>query len=344
MPFIKVRSFSGGSRRCARGGLHHAHADSAPRHSARARRTRHHRQRPDRHRQDRRVCPAHSHETGPARARSARAHSRTDARTRRAGGNRHPRFRALHQFESHRRLWRRRLRPADGRFARGHGRRSPPRRAVCSIISNAARCGWTRSSFSCSTRPTGCWTWDFCPTCAASSNAARASATPRCFPPPFRRKSKRSSNGRCNNPETIEIGARRTPAETVKHVIYPVSDSQKSDLLLELLKRVNYNSVLIFCRTKHGADRVAGLLKRNNHAVAVLHSNRTQKRTRAGAAGLPLRQVRGARGHGHRRARAGHRGREPRHQLRRAAASGGLHPPHRAHGPRGSTAATPSPS
>ena len=80
-----------------------------------------------------------------------------------------------------------------------------------------------------------------------------------------------------NNPETIEIGARRTPAETVKHVIYPVADSQKSDLLLELLKRVDYNSVLIFCRTKHGADRVVGLLKRNNHAVAVLHSNRTQK-------------------------------------------------------------------
>jgi len=80
-----------------------------------------------------------------------------------------------------------------------------------------------------------------------------------------------------HNPETIEIGARRTPAETVKHVIYPVSDQQKSDLLLELLKRVNFNSVLIFCRTKHGADRVAGLLKKNNHAVAVLHSNRTQK-------------------------------------------------------------------
>jgi len=80
-----------------------------------------------------------------------------------------------------------------------------------------------------------------------------------------------------HDPETIEIGARRTPAETVKHVIYPVSDMQKTDLVLELLKRVNYNSVLVFCRTKHGADRVAGLLKRNNHAVAVLHSNRTQK-------------------------------------------------------------------
>ena len=80
-----------------------------------------------------------------------------------------------------------------------------------------------------------------------------------------------------NNPETIEIGARRSPAETVKHVIYPVSDYQKTDLLLELLNRVNYDSVIIFCRTKHGADRVAHTLKRANHAVAVLHSNRTQR-------------------------------------------------------------------
>jgi ATP-dependent RNA helicase RhlE len=88
------------------------------------------------------------------------------------------------------------------------------------------------------------------------------------------------------NPETIEIGARRTPAETVKHVIYPVSDSQKSDLLLQLLARVNYNSVLIFCRTKHGADRIAGLLKRANHAVAVLHSNRTQREREQALAGF----------------------------------------------------------
>jgi len=80
-----------------------------------------------------------------------------------------------------------------------------------------------------------------------------------------------------HNPETIEIGARRTPAETVKHVIYPVSDTQKTDLLLELLNRVNYESVIVFCRTKHGADRVATTLKRANHAVAVLHSNRTQR-------------------------------------------------------------------
>ena len=79
------------------------------------------------------------------------------------------------------------------------------------------------------------------------------------------------------NPETIEIGARRTPAETVKHVIYAVAEDQKSDLLRALLDQVNYESVIIFCRTKHRADRIANLLKKNNHAVAVLHSNRTQR-------------------------------------------------------------------
>ena len=79
------------------------------------------------------------------------------------------------------------------------------------------------------------------------------------------------------DPETVEIGIRRTPKDSVKHVIYPVSDYQKTDLLLELLERVNYDSVIVFCRTKQGADRAASLLKRNNHSVAVLHSNRTQR-------------------------------------------------------------------
>jgi ATP-dependent RNA helicase RhlE len=79
------------------------------------------------------------------------------------------------------------------------------------------------------------------------------------------------------SPETIEIGIRRAPAETVRHAVYPVSDQQKSDLLLALLEAVNYDSAIIFCRTKHRADRIANVLRRSNHAVAVLHSNRTQR-------------------------------------------------------------------
>ncbi len=79
------------------------------------------------------------------------------------------------------------------------------------------------------------------------------------------------------DPQTIEVGARRTPAETIKHVIYPVAERQKLDLTLALLDEVHYDSVIIFCRTKDRADNVGRLLKKNNHAVAVLHSNRTQR-------------------------------------------------------------------
>ena len=79
------------------------------------------------------------------------------------------------------------------------------------------------------------------------------------------------------SPQTIEIGVRRSPASTVKHVVYAVAESQKSDLLRALLDKVHYESVIVFCRTKNRADRIGHLLKKNNHAVAVLHSNRTQR-------------------------------------------------------------------
>jgi ATP-dependent RNA helicase RhlE len=79
------------------------------------------------------------------------------------------------------------------------------------------------------------------------------------------------------HPQTVEIGVRRSPAETVKHVVYPVAEDQKTDLLRALLDQVHYDSVIVFCRTKNRADRIGHMLKKNNHAVAILHSNRTQR-------------------------------------------------------------------
>jgi len=79
------------------------------------------------------------------------------------------------------------------------------------------------------------------------------------------------------DPELVEIGARRSPADTITHAVYPVAAEQKFDLLMALLERTKFDSVLIFCRTKMNADRVAHKLKQGNHAIAVLHSNRTQR-------------------------------------------------------------------
>ena len=78
-------------------------------------------------------------------------------------------------------------------------------------------------------------------------------------------------------PEKIEIGISRSPADTVTHACYPVATSQKFQLLAALLQRTNFDSVLIFSRTKHGADKIATRLRAERHSVAALHSNRTQR-------------------------------------------------------------------
>ena len=88
------------------------------------------------------------------------------------------------------------------------------------------------------------------------------------------------------NPQIIEIGERRSPAETVTHAFYPVANSQKFDLLTELLQRTQYNSVLVFARTKHGSDRIAKKLKTDGHSVAVLHGNRSQNQRIEALAGF----------------------------------------------------------
>jgi ATP-dependent RNA helicase RhlE len=78
------------------------------------------------------------------------------------------------------------------------------------------------------------------------------------------------------DPERIEIGAARSVTNTVKHGVYVTDHGGKFGLLLALLAATDYDSVLIFSRTKHGADRIAKRLRANNHSVAVLHANRSQ--------------------------------------------------------------------
>ena len=83
-------------------------------------------------------------------------------------------------------------------------------------------------------------------------------------------------NWAMREPQIIEIGARRSPAETVSHALYPVAADQKPALLHELLERSHYESVIVFTRMKVGADLVAGRLEGEGHKVAVLHSDRNQ--------------------------------------------------------------------
>ena len=84
-------------------------------------------------------------------------------------------------------------------------------------------------------------------------------------------------------PVEIEIGERRSPAETVKHAFYPVAMDQRDELLLALVKETDFNSLMIFTRTKKEADTLHFMLKTKSDAsVAVLHSDiRQSERTKA---------------------------------------------------------------
>ena len=73
------------------------------------------------------------------------------------------------------------------------------------------------------------------------------------------------------------IGRQRSPAETVSHAFYPVVASQKFDLLQLLLEQTDFKSVLIFSRTRMGADRIAHRLHAKGHTVGVMHSDRSQR-------------------------------------------------------------------
>jgi ATP-dependent RNA helicase RhlE len=88
------------------------------------------------------------------------------------------------------------------------------------------------------------------------------------------------------NPESVEIGVRFSPAETVTHALYPVAKDQKFDLLIALLDRTKFDSAIIFTSTKIMADKVAHRLKDMKHSVAVLHSNRTQREREDALAGF----------------------------------------------------------
>jgi len=77
-------------------------------------------------------------------------------------------------------------------------------------------------------------------------------------------------------PETIQAGKRATPAETVAQFVYKVTKDGRLSLLMHLLQDEKLDSVLVFSRTKHGADKIARKLAQSGIPTATLHSNRSQ--------------------------------------------------------------------
>lgn len=79
------------------------------------------------------------------------------------------------------------------------------------------------------------------------------------------------------SPKMIQIGRQHNPIDTITQHIYPVAREQKMDLLLYMMDRQQMYSVLIFSRTKRGADRICRKLKQSNIKAEAIHSDRSQR-------------------------------------------------------------------
>jgi len=88
-----------------------------------------------------------------------------------------------------------------------------------------------------------------------------------------------------HQPVTVQIG-RTAPALTVSHALYPVEQHRKTALLIELLRRIETESVLVFTRTKHRTERVMQQLKRAGFRATSLQGDLTQGRRQAAIDGF----------------------------------------------------------
>jgi ATP-dependent RNA helicase RhlE len=83
------------------------------------------------------------------------------------------------------------------------------------------------------------------------------------------------------DPQRVDVSEGQVMAETVTHQVHPVTDQRKGDLLTHVLKQAP-GQALVFCKTKHGSNRVGQYLERAGIKSAVIHGNKSQgARTRA---------------------------------------------------------------
>ncbi|MEK7314854.1 MAG: DEAD/DEAH box helicase [Candidatus Eisenbacteria bacterium] len=78
------------------------------------------------------------------------------------------------------------------------------------------------------------------------------------------------------DPARVDLAPQGRPAAGITQAVYPVPKHRKTDLLEAMLRRTEVGSVIVFARTKHGADRLARALQRRGLSVATLHGNRSQ--------------------------------------------------------------------
>jgi len=102
------------------------------------------------------------------------------------------------------------------------------------------------------------------------------------FSATFSKEIKRLADGLLNNPALIEVAKRNTTSKSVDQTVYPVDAHRKRELLIHLIKKNDWKQVLVFTRTKHGANKLTKQLEAEGISAAAIHGNKSQgARTKA---------------------------------------------------------------
>lgn len=102
------------------------------------------------------------------------------------------------------------------------------------------------------------------------------------FSATFSDEIKTLADGLLNNPALIEVARRNSTVDAITQKIHPVDRDKKRALLAHLIKSQNWHQVLVFTRTKHGANRLVELLNKDAITALAIHGNKSQgARTKA---------------------------------------------------------------
>ncbi|WP_282086956.1 DEAD/DEAH box helicase [Aquimarina algiphila] len=102
------------------------------------------------------------------------------------------------------------------------------------------------------------------------------------FSATFSKEIKQLANGILNHPVWVEATPENTTAEKVDQKIYRVDQKRKSELIIKFISEGNWKQVLVFTRTKHGANRLSEKMVKSGISAAAIHGNKSQgARTKA---------------------------------------------------------------
>ena len=102
------------------------------------------------------------------------------------------------------------------------------------------------------------------------------------FSATFSKEIKKLAEGILRNPVEVETAPKNSTAKKVSHQVYKIDKKRKTEFTIQLIKENNWSQVLIFTRTKHGANRLTEKLVKSKISAAAIHGNKSQgARTKA---------------------------------------------------------------